>query len=84
MACSDPVCIADIHVVIKSFLSCYYNINFCFTKHYCTSHSGFESVGWTPLHHAAAKGSTDVLNILYATPGCNINVKVMCANLILV
>ena len=84
MACSDPICIAHIHVVMKSFLSCYYNVIFCFMKHYFTSHSCFESVGMTPLHSAAMNGSTDVLNILCNTHGCDINAKVMCANLVLV
>ena len=69
---------------IKSFLSCYYIIIFHFTKHYCTPHSHFEYVGLTPLHFAAAKGSTDVLHVLYNVPGCDINVKVIYANLVLV
>ena len=77
MACST-----DIHVVIKSFLSSYYKFFFVLPS-MIVLHI-LESVGWTPLHSAAASGSTDVLNILIATPGCDINVEVMYANLVLV
>ena len=51
---------------------------------YCTSHFRFECLGVTPLHVAAEEGSADVLDILCDVPSCDVNLKVMIANLFLV
>ena len=44
----------------------------------------FLRIGFTPLHRAAEFGSTGVLNALLNVTGCDMNMKVMYANLVLV
>ena len=51
---------------------------------YSTSHFCFECVGNAPLHYAAKNGDTDLLNSICETPGCDVNVKVLYAYLVLV
>ena len=82
MVHSDHVRIAD--VVIKSFIACYYIIAFHFMKHLLYFQFYFLCVGWTPLQTAAQYGSTDILNTLLNVAGCDINVKVIYTNLVLV
>ena len=75
---SDPFCNAD--KVIKHSLLVIATLFFILL---CTSHFVLK-LGYTPLHDAAENGSTDVLNALLTAPGCDINLKVMCAYLVLV
>ena len=74
MVYSDPICFADI---VKKNHSLLLIATLFFILH-CTSHFCFEYVGYTPLHDAAQKGRTDLLNSLINAPGCDINVKVIC------
>ena len=82
MVHGDYVCIAA--VGIESLIACYYNITFHFMKRLLYFHFYFLCVGYTPLHMAAHYGSTDVLDTLLNVADCDINVKVIYTNLVLV